>query len=144
MNKLRNVGVLNVILAIAGFTLAAVVVFAAIAIPSILAGTSNSEALQKSSDLSNCRAAYSARSTDAQVKMFERKAELDVISNHLVRALAEDRSLIPGILAESASKETEVLDAITTAEQRVTEFQDAVARAAADPDGFLTSCREQP
>lgn len=135
--------------------LAAAVILA----PKILSTDSNTDALNRNTSLTSCRAQYSARLTDATTELSKRnseltadKSDLDVLTNQLVRAIAnQDREEIAVILAGSQSIEGEVKDdAAKVREQemvvdaRSDAYQDAVRRAVTDPDKFLADCKAHP
>ena len=143
-NRRSHTSVLNIILAFAAITMVAVILFAIVAIPSILTGTSNTEEVKKGTALSSCRARFSIQVSDAQAALIEAKAKLDVNTNRALRAATVERN--PGVLAqlvaEAPSLEAAVQRAIDDSAARRAEFRAAGEQAITEPDGFVKQCKE--
>jgi hypothetical protein len=135
---------LNALVAVSMITAVVVLLGALVFGPKILSNASTSKALERSSELSGCRAGYRVKIDDAVAHLQASKARLDTLTNRgLEASVRDDVSDLAEIVPLLGPARDEVQQYADELEVATELYSDRVTLSREDPGDFLKLCRSE-
>lgn len=127
---------LQVVLALAGVSVALMMIIALFGLPKIFSSADNSEAVKRGSDLQACRSTYASRVTEATT------AANDLVLRGLAAVGRSDQAELTLLVTDPPGVNgAPIDDARELVQVRTAVYAKAVVLSRRDPDQFLENCR---